>query len=79
MEKPYSGIPANSLILQVGGNDRVFPLGGLPGGKYKQMIKKCWRSTPEKRPTFAELLRTLEHNVSTLTYSCKVLYLNPLK
>lgn len=64
MEKPYSGAPANYLIFQVGSNDRVLPLDAIPNGKYKQMIKECWRSCPEKRPTFTELLWTLENKVN---------------
>ncbi len=62
-EKPYHGTPASTLISLVGSDDRVLPLANLPNGMYKQAVRKCWRSRAEDRPTFKELLWTLEHNV----------------
>lgn len=66
MEKPYSGTPASTLISLVGSNNRDLPLSALPDGKYKQLVRKCWRYHPTERPTFKKLLWTLENNVSVI-------------
>ena len=38
----------------------------MNAGKLRDIIKHCWSSGPEYRPTFKELLSTLEHNVSII-------------
>jgi len=36
----------------------------FPQGRIKQMVKSCWSTKPEERPSFADLLSSLENNVS---------------
>ena len=64
-EKPYSATPTSTVISLVSTPDRVLPLNGLLiSGKYKRIITNCWRYSD--RPSFKELLKTLENNVSIL-------------
>ncbi len=65
-DKPFSSTPGNLIIYQVG-RGSTYPLdNSLRDGKFKQIIKKCWRKDPNTRPSFQELLSTIEQNVSVL-------------
>ena len=64
MERPFAGVPTEMVIWEVG-NERLFPLRKLHEGcRFRQIVSNCWRADPEKRPTFEDLLLTLENNVS---------------
>ena len=64
MERPFAGVPTDLVIWEVG-NERVFPLRKLHEGcRFRQMVGNCWRGDPERRPSFEDLLLTLENNVS---------------
>ena len=64
MERPFAGVPTDLVIWEVG-NERVFPLRKLQEGcRFRQIVSNCWRADPERRPTFEDLLLTLENNVS---------------
>ena len=64
MERPFAGVPTDMVIWEVG-NERMFPPRKLQEGcRFRQIVSNCWRADPERRPTFEDLLLTLENNVS---------------
>ena len=70
MERPFAGFPTNMVIWEVG-NERVFPLRKLQEGcRFRQLVSNCWRSDQAKRPSFQELLLTLENNVGLSLCVC---------
>ena len=63
-ERPFANVPSNMVIWEVG-NERVFPLRKLQDGcRFRQIVSNCWRADESKRPSFEDLLLTLENNVS---------------
>ena len=63
LEKPFGSSPGNVIIYQVG-KGSVHHLNNLRDGKFKQIIRRCWRGDANSRPSFQRLLSTLEQNVS---------------
>ena len=68
MERPFSGVAGNAIIWQVA-NGRTQSLHRLQEGKFKQVISRCWSEKPSRRPSFVELLDTIEQNVSSSLFS----------
>lgn len=62
-EKPFASTPGNQIIYQVS-SGKVHDLNSLREGKFKQIIRRCWRKDAESRPSFQELLLKFEQNVS---------------
>ena len=63
VSRPFRATPGELIVWEVG-NGRCQSLHHMNPGKLRDIIKHCWTSGPEYRPTFKELLSTLEHNVS---------------
>ena len=64
MERPFTGVAANTVIWEVG-NERLHPLEKLQEGcRFRQIVSSCWRVDEMRRPSFEDLVLTLENNVS---------------
>ncbi len=63
MERPFHGVHGNSLIWQVS-TGRTQSLTRLQRGKFREVIAHCWRADRLRRPSFQQLLGTIEQNVS---------------
>jgi hypothetical protein len=63
VSRPFRATPGELIVWEVG-NGRCQSLHHMNAGKLRDIIKHCWASGPEYRPTFKELLSTLEHNMS---------------
>ena len=63
--RPFPTTPGELIIWEVG-SGRCQSLQHMNTGKLKDIVQRCWSSSPEYRPSFKELLSTLEHNVSIL-------------
>ena len=64
MSRPFATALGEHIIWEVG-NNRHQSLHSMNSGKLKDIVQRCWNSEAELRPSFKELLCTLEHNVST--------------
>ena len=60
---PFYKTPGELIIWEVG-NNRCQSLSLMHDGKLKDIVQACWFPNPELRPSFKELLGTLEQNVS---------------
>ena len=67
LEHPFSTLPLHSLIWQVG-QGATQSLTKLPKGRFKSITAQCWRENPALRPTFDDILATIEQNVSELAW-----------
>ena len=65
LEHPFSTLPLHSLIWQVG-QGATQSLTKLPKGRFKSITAQCWRENPALRPTFDDILATIEQNMSEL-------------
>ena len=63
MSHPFSGVEGHSLIWQVG-NGRCPSLERVQEGRLKDVVRGCWQAEAVKRPSFEDLLWTIEQNVS---------------
>ena len=63
MSRPFPTTPGELIIWEVG-NNRCQSLHHMHSGKLKDIIQRCWFPDAEVRPSFKELLGTLEQNVS---------------
>ena len=70
LEHPFSTLPLHSLVWQVGQGDTQ-SLTKLPKGRFKSITAQCWRENPALRPTFDDILTTIEQNVSELAWVYK--------
>ncbi len=63
LQKPFQSVPAEAVIWRVGrGECQSLTL--VPKGRLRTLISRCWAEQPSSRPSFKELLTTLEQNVS---------------
>ena len=63
LEYPYKCLPLESRIWRVGKGDRQ-ALALVPKGRLRSIIWRCWVESPQCRPSFKELLTTIEQDVS---------------
>jgi serine/threonine protein kinase len=63
MSRPFSSTPGELIIWEVG-NNRCQSLHHMNSGKLKDLIQRCWSADAALRPSFKELLGTLEQNMS---------------
>ena len=63
LEYPYKSCPLMTQIWLVG-TGKVQELVRLPKGKLRSIIARCWKETPNHRPTFKDILANIEHDVS---------------
>lgn len=62
MSRAFPNTPGELIIWEVG-NNRCQSLQHMHNGKLKDVIQRCWYPDPKMRPSFKELLGTLEQNV----------------
>ena len=62
MSLPFHKTPGELIIWQVG-NCHTQSLTHLHDGKLKEIVTQCWLPASVQRPSFKELLGTLEQNV----------------
>jgi hypothetical protein len=63
LEPAYKHLPAECVIWRAG-KGKTQPVTLLPKGRFRNIINSCWRESPQKRPTFTQILVTLEETVS---------------
>lgn len=63
MSRPFSGTEGHALIWQVS-NGRCSSLEKVQEGRLKDVVQGCWQEKPDKRPSFKDLLWTIEQNAS---------------
>ena len=63
LSHPFSGVEPHSQIWQVG-NGHCPSLERVQEGRLKDVVRGCWREEADKRPSFEDLLWTIEQNVS---------------
>ena len=59
MNKPFKSTPLVSQIWQVG-NGKCQPLTLLPRSRFRSIIHRCWRDFQTKRPSFVDILASVE-------------------
>lgn len=63
LEYPYKCLPLQTRIWRVGKGD-LQALTLVPKGRLRNIIWRCWVESPLCRPSFKELLATIEQDVS---------------
>ena len=77
LDYPYKHLPTECVIWRVG-QGKTQPVTLLPKGRFRNIINSCWRESPQKRPSFTQLLVILEETVGfvkcaktySLAYMC---------
>ena len=68
LDRPFRAIPLEVLIWRVGRGERQ-SLTQVSRGKFQEVIGQCWSENPAHRPSFKDLLTTIERDVSLLSVS----------
>lgn len=63
LEYPYKSFSLETQIWRVG-KGKMQGLTLLPRGQLKSIIARCWKESPQHRPTFKDILAIIEHDVS---------------
>ena len=67
--KPFKNVSRECVIWRIG-SGRFQPLSLLPRDRLRGIIQRCWRLSPESRPTFKSILTDVEQNVSAGCLIC---------
>lgn len=65
LEYPYKALPLETQIWRIGRGD-LQALTLIPKGRLRSIICRCWVESPQRRPSFKELLASIEQDVSHL-------------
>ena len=60
--KPFKNVSRECVIWSIG-SGRFQPLSLLPRDRLRGIIQRCWRLSPDSRPTFKSILTDVEQNV----------------